>query len=452
MKKVLSLLLAFAMLLTLAACGDAGSQTPGNSEPSTTPQSPSSEKNQTSDTPSAPANEPEDDGKLTIWTWDPSFNIAAMNVAKEMYQADHPDVEIEVVEVGNEDIDARVIASNGDTSTLPDILLVQDNAFQKFVINYPEVYCDLTGKYDYSNFSPAKVAYSTVDGHNYGIPFDAGTAVAAWRTDYLAQAGYTIDDLTDINWDQFLEIGRKVKETTGHPMLSGLAGQVDTVLVMLQSCGSSMFNADGSVNLKDNEELKEVIEVYRTMVQEGIYLEVNSWDEYIGSMSNGSVVGTINGCWILGTIMSLEDQAGKWDITNMPKLVNAAGATNYSNNGGSSWAIINGKDINLALDFMQAYSNVDFYNAILPTTSAVACYTPAKDAPAYTEPSEFFNGTPIFKTIVEFGEQVPSNITGTYYYDARDALSTALTNVINGADLDSELSAAEDTVNFTMGF
>ncbi len=452
MKKVLSLLLAFAMLLTLAACGDAGSQTPGNSEPSTTPQSPSSEKNQTSDTPSAPANEPEDDGKLTIWTWDPSFNIAAMNVAKEMYQADHPDVEIEVVEVGNEDIDARVIASNGDTSTLPDILLVQDNAFQKFVINYPEVYCDLTGKYDYSNFSPAKVAYSTVDGHNYGIPFDAGTAVAAWRTDYLAQAGYTIDDLTDINWDQFLEIGRKVKETTGHPMLSGLAGQVDTVLIMLQSCGSSMFNADGSVNLKDNEELKEVIEVYRTMVQEGIYLEVNSWDEYIGSMSNGSVVGTINGCWILGTIMSLEDQAGKWDITNMPKLVNAAGATNYSNNGGSSWAIINGKDINLALDFMQAYSNVDFYNAILPTTSAVACYTPAKDAPAYTEPSEFFNGTPIFKTIVEFGEQVPSNITGTYYYDARDALSTALTNVINGADLDSELSAAEDTVNFTMGF
>lgn len=333
MKRVTSLLLVLAMLLCLAACAPSqptgGSEPPAsspNSSPSSSPSPSQNTKPENSGTPDpAPAGENVDDGKLTIWTWDPTFNIAAMNVAKEMYQADHPDVEIEVIEVGNEDIDARVIASNGDTSTLPDILLVQDNAFQKFVINYPEVYCDLTGKYDYSNFSPAKVAYSTVNGHNYGIPFDAGTAVAAWRTDYLDQAGYTIDDLTNISWDRFLEIGRKVKETTGHPMLSGLAGQVDTVLIMLQSCGSSMFNADGSVNLKDNAELKEVVNVYNTMVKEGIYLEVNSWDEYIGSMSNGSVVGTINGCWILGTIMSLEDQAGKWDITNMPKLVNAAG-------------------------------------------------------------------------------------------------------------------------------
>ena len=37
-----------------------------------------------------------DDGKLTIWTWDKTFNIAAMNIAKEMYQKDHPDVDIYV--------------------------------------------------------------------------------------------------------------------------------------------------------------------------------------------------------------------------------------------------------------------------------------------------------------------------------------------------------------------
>lgn len=86
----------------------------------------------------------EADGKITIWTWDPTFNIAAMKVAKEMYQKDHPDVEIEIVEKLSEDIETAVIASNGDTSTLPDILLVQDNSFQKFVTNYPEVYADIT--------------------------------------------------------------------------------------------------------------------------------------------------------------------------------------------------------------------------------------------------------------------------------------------------------------------
>ena len=396
----------------------------------------------------------EADKKLTIWTWDPTFNIAAMKVAKEMYQQEHPEVEIDIQEVLSEDIETKVItaASAGDLSTLPDILLVQDNSFQKFATNYPEVYADLTDLYDYTDFAPAKVAYSTLNGRHFGIPFDAGTAIATYRTDYLAEAGYTIADLTDIDWDRFLEIGRDVKAKTGRPMLSGQAGALDTVLMMLQSCGSSMFTEEGSVNLKNNEELKEVLDYYSTMVKEGIFIEVNTWDEYIGTLSNASVVGTINGCWILGTILSLDSQKGLWDLTNMPKLVKAENATNYSNNGGSSWAVINGKDVELAVDFMKVYRNMDFYNTILPTTSAIATWAPAKEAPAYTAPNEFYNNQPIFATIVEYTGKVPANITGAYYYDARSALGTAVTNYLNGGNLDSELATAEETINFTMGF
>ena len=99
------------------------------------------------------------------------------------------------------------------------------------------------------------------------------------------------------------------------------------------------------------------------------------------------------------------------------------------------------------------YRNVEFYNEILPATSAIATYTPAKEGSNYTAGSEFFNGEPIFAEIVEFGAQTPSNITGPYYYDAREALGTAITNIIlQGGDVDTELATAEDTVNFTMGF
>lgn len=395
----------------------------------------------------------EPDGKITIWTWDPTFNIKAMEIAREMYLEEHPDAVIEIQEKLSEDIETAVIASNGDTSTLPDIILVQDNSFQKFVTNYPEVYADITGQYDLSDFAQGKVAYSTVDGKNYGIPFDAGTAVATYRTDYLEEAGYTVADLTDIDWNRFIEIGKDVKAKTGRPMLSGQAGAVDTIMMMLQSCGESLFNEDGSVNMKDNEALKEVISIYSEMVKEGIFIEVNTWDEYIGTLSNQTVVGTINGCWILSTVMSLSEQKGLWGMTNMPKLIEAPNATNYSNNGGSSWAIINNKDFDLALDFMKMYQSIEFYSAILPETSAIASYTPAKDGPAYTAGSEFYNGEPIFATILEYGALTPSNITGAYYYDAREALGTAVTNIIlQGGDVDSELTTAEDTVNFTMGF
>ena len=418
MKKLVSLLLALCMLLTVAGAMAA------------------------------------EDGKITIWTWDPNFIIKSMQIAKEMYQADHPEVEITIEEVLSEDIETRVItaASAGDISNLPDIMLIQDNSAQKFVMSYPEVYAEITGKYDFEGFGAGKLAYSTVDGKNYGVPFDAGTVVGTYRTDYLEQAGYTVADLTDIDWDRFIEIGKDVKAKTGMPMLSGQAGAVDTILIMMQSCGTSMFNEDGSVNFTSNEKIVKVLEYYKTMVQEGIFIEVNTWDEYCGTLANSSCVGTINGCWILGTIMGVPEQAGKWALTNMPKLPGIEGATNYSNNGGSSWVFTNGTDLDLALDFMQMYRNVDFYNAILPTTSAIGTWAGAKEGSNYTAGNDFYNGDAIFAKIVDFTAFVPANQTGAYYYDARDALGTATTNFLQGGDLMSELQSAEDEVNFAMGF
>ena len=394
-----------------------------------------------------------EDGKITIWTWDPNFNIAAMKVAKEMYAQINPDVEVVIEEVLSDDIETRVItaASAGDLSNLPDIMLVQDNSFQKMVMNYPEVYGNLTGKYDYEGFPAGKLAYSTVNGQNHGIPFDAGTVVGTYRTDFLEQAGYTIADLTDIDWDRFIEIGRDVKAKTGLPMLTGQAGSIDHILIMLQSVGASMFNEDGSVNFVNNEAIKTVLEYYKTMCAEGIFVEVNTWDEYCGTLANSSCVGTINGCWILGTIMGVPEHAGKWALTNMPKLPGFETATNYSNNGGSSWAITNGTDMDLALDFMKLYRNVDFYNQILPTTSAIGTWAGAKEGSNYTANNEYY-GAPIFATIVEYTANVPANQTGAYYYDARSALGTATTNYMLGGDLMTELQSAEDEINFTMGF
>ena len=43
----------------------------------------------------------EADGKITIWTWDPTFNIKAMQIAKEMYLKDHPDAVIDIQDVEN---------------------------------------------------------------------------------------------------------------------------------------------------------------------------------------------------------------------------------------------------------------------------------------------------------------------------------------------------------------
>ena len=269
----------------------------------------------------------------------------------------------------------------------------------------------------------------------------------------MEQAGLTVDDFTDITWDQYIENGKKVLEATGKPLISMQAGECDLIMMMLQSAGSSLFNEDGTANIVNNDVLKEVAETYKEMKDSGVLIEVNSWDEYVGSITNGDVAGTINGCWIMASIQTAEDQAGNWAITNMPKLVGSPNATNYSNNGGSSWAVTaNCKNKELAFDFLANTfaGSTELYDNIL-SCGAIATWAPAGDSDAYAKPNDFFGGDAVSAKIVDFATKVPSNITGVYYYEARDAVATAITNVIAGSDIDTELQTAEDTVNFNMG-
>ena len=87
------------------------------------------------------------------------------------------------------------------------------------------------------------------------------------RTDMLEEAGFTVDDFTDITWNDFMEKAKLSKRKTGQPILTSQAGSPDLVMEMLQSCGESLFNEDGSVNIVDNKALKPILEIYSQMVK-----------------------------------------------------------------------------------------------------------------------------------------------------------------------------------------
>lgn len=452
-KKVMVLLLTAAMVVSTIGCGsNAAAPAADATAPAAEAEAADTAEAATTDTAAAG-----DENTLTVWCWDPAFNIYAMQEAEKEYQKTNPDFKLNVVETPWEDVQTKVTtaASSGDLSTLPDIVLMQDNAFQKNVISFPDAFTDLTGSgIDYSQFGASKVAYSVVDGKNYGVPFDNGAVIACYRTDVLEEAGYTVADFTDITWADYIEKGKDVLAKTGKPLLSCQAGETDVIMMMLQSAGSSLFDAEGNPSMVENDVLKEVMQTYAELVTSGVLIEVNDWDQYVGSITNSTVAGTINGCWIMASIQTAADQSGKWAITNMPKLDKATGATNYSNNGGSSWAVTsNCKNTDLAYDFFAKTfaGSLAFYETILPSSGALATYLPAADSTVYAEPQEFFGGEPVFAQITEFAGKIPSNNTGVYYYEARDAVAVAITNVVAGAEIDAELKTAEDTVNFAMG-
>lgn len=393
---------------------------------------------------------------LTVWCWDPAFNMNAMYEAEKIYRKEHPNFTLNVIETSWEDIQALIISASvsGELDMLPDILLIQDNAFHKNVIGYPGTFMDITDSgIDFSAFAAGKTAYSVIGGRNYGVPFDNGAAVGCYRTDLLGQAGLTIDDFTDITWDQFIENGKAVLAATGKPLISVNAAEGDMIMMMLQSAGVSLFHEDGSASIVDNDTLKVVMETYKEMMDAGVLKEEDGWDEYVDSFVSGNTAGTVNGCWILASIQIAEDQAGDWAVTNIPSLVGVSNATSYSNNGGSSWAVTsNCHNPALAADFLASTfaGSTELYDNILPS-GALATWTPAGSTDAYAEGSDYFGGEAVFAKLVEYSTKVPSSIMGAYYYDARDAVVKAIRNYINGSDMLEELQKAEAAVNYNMG-
>ncbi|MCL2702384.1 MAG: ABC transporter substrate-binding protein [Defluviitaleaceae bacterium] len=428
MKKFIAATLVLALVFALAAC----------------------------DTPATGGDAGDAGSKLTVWCWDPAFNLFAMEEAAKVYKQINPGFELDIVEIGWDDLQTNLItiAMSGQLQALPDIFLVQNNAFQKNVMNYPELFADLTDfSVPYHQFGPSVVAYSTIGGRNFGVPFDNGAAVAAYRLDILEEAGYTLEDFTDITWDTYIEQAKDILAKTGKPLLSGGAGDMDLICILLQSMGASFFDADGNPDIVGNEYISLAFDVYVQLVSNGLMVEVNSWDEYIGTFNNGIVAGVINGCWILGSVQQADDQFGLWGITNLPKFSNVSGATHYSANGGSSWAVASSSsNVDLAVDFLtQTFGgSIEFYENILFAAGALANWLPAGESDVYNEPQPFFRDVPIYALITEFAGLIPSNYTGVYYYEARDAIGNAIVLVLAGADKDEALKDAEDTLRFWM--
>ncbi len=451
-KKVISILLVGALVASMGAMAGCGSS--------------SSNNDSTATNDSAAAETTGDDSHtLTVYAWDASFNIPALEAAALDYQTNvDPDFVLNIVEQsGSSDIETLItnVASAGSSAydQLPDIVLFQDHYFQQYQTNYPDVWQAIdTDSVVWDNFSAEKLDYSTVDGTHYGMPVDGGTVIAAYRVDLLEAAGYTIDDLTGISWADFMDIGEAVYAATGKYLLCMDGDGNDLVYIMMQAEGASQF-ADGEPYFTDNETLIEVIELIAEMVDRNVLLLSNSWDEYINTAILGDqVAGVINGNWIIPTVENVEDNSGLWEITTLPTI---SGDEGYASNGGSSLYITaNCANYDLAVDFLSytfgggSYeatgTSITYDNALL-NGGVVTTYAPAGNSETYSSGISFFNDTAIYQQIAEYTSNVATVEQNDYHYSARTYIASVIINVVNGSDVLSELSTAESQLRFEMG-
>lgn len=426
MKKIIVLVTTLVMALSIAACGSKDTNT--------------------------------DEQKLTIWAWDKAFNIAALEEAKIAYLEDNPDVEIEIVEYAQDDLMQKLNTglNSGVTEGLPNITLIEDYRIAGILASYPDAVMNLSDIVNYDDFAQYKVANMTVDGKQYGVPFDSGVTAMFYRTDLIEESGFSVDEIeAGITWDRFIEIGEAVKEKTGVSMLTLDPSDFGLVRTMMQSSGTWYTDEDGKLNLVGNEKLEKILATYQKLMESGIVNQHTDWAQFVGAVNEGKATTVPTGCWFASSISQEESQSGNWRIAPIPTVSDIPESVGYSNSGGSSWYVLDKVGNNeLAADFMAKTfaGDVNLMNTLVEKINLVSTYLPASDGENNMKENEYFSNQKIFELFGQWTEQIPSVVYGMNTYAIEDLLEIEYQKVsTSGISLEEVLKNTDSQAKSQLG-
>lgn len=381
---------------------------------------------------------------LTIWAWDEAFNVKAARDASEIYLQNHPDAEVEVVAMAQDDIVEKLNTAlpSGLYEELPDIVLIEDYKAPRYLTAYPDEFAELSDIVQAEDFADYKTAASQVNGKMYGIPFDSGVAAIFYRTDLIGQAGYSQEDMENLTWEEYIEIGKAVREKTGKYLCTLDPGDIGQIRMMMQSAGTWYTDEEGKVSLAGNQGLKDAVEIYRDLVYSGCTKQVTDWDQFVDAFVSGEVATVPTGCWIAPSIQMAEEQSGKWAIAPFPRMGDNENSVNASSIGGGGWYVLkNAGNEEQAKEFLgETFAcNVELMNTLAEDITLVSTLNAAAQVENYSKPNEFFGGQEIFKDFAQWTLMIPSVNYGMNTYEIEDIMAQAVQEIIEGADIDSTL-------------
>ncbi len=383
--------------------------------------------------------------KVTAWAW--NINVPVLKEAAEKFKEENPDFELEVVELGREDVYSKLTTGlQAGGKGLPDIVLVEDDRIQGYMETFPDAFVNLSDMgFDDSkdSFPTYKTELLSKDGAMYGFPFDGGPTGVFYRTDYFEEAGVNPDDIK--TWDDFIDAGKKIKKATGKEMLGlDLNGDDGLYRMMMTQQGTFYFDDEKNVNFT-SEESKMAAEKVKMMKEAGLVKDTVGWDAWISAMAQGDVATAPSGAWLSGSItQQAKDTEGKWGVFKLPAF--EEDGNRAANLGGSNYVITSAsKKQDIAYDFMKFFSTSDdvqltaMDNGLFPTLNTIY------ENDAFTKDVEFFSNQPIWELFASEMNDIPSvNYTGNYAIGSDESIK-AQSEIMNGKkSIEDAYKAAED--------
>lgn len=394
-------------------------------------------------------NKEESKQEILIWAWDDTFNVKAARMAAEEYEKKNSDVRVIVETKEREEIlaDTTNILAAKVYKNLPDIIMIEDYDVQEVLSTYEDEFVDLTNEVDYGRFADYKSQLCSRNGHMYGIPFDSGTAALFYRIDILNQAGFDEEDMQNLTWEKYIEIGKTVYEKTGTPMLTLDPTDFPVVRLIMQSNGSWYVKKDGhTADIAENEALKQALIIYEELLKEDIGVSVNGWNEFISAFQKGRVATVLSGGWIISSIKESQEQAGLWRVAPIPVVSQNPNAVAASNVGGSSWYILkNSANTQAATDFMVSMfgENDEFLDSLITEIGIVPAVKNPMVFQNYEAEDSFFGGQKVTKLLTGLADEIPTVNYGSKTYEIEDILEEEFQNILVEGDLEQGLEKVQ---------
>lgn len=320
LKKAMALMLALLMVAGLAACGSGDS---GEA-------SKASENTQSAES-KAPegGNEPADGEDVTLkWAvWDINLTTYYQPLI-DAYVADHPNVKIEMVDLGSSDYQNALITQLTGNADL-DVVCVKDIPGYANLVKGGYL-SDLSGEGVDASLYGGTIEQITVDGKFYALPFRSDHWVVYYNKDLFDAAGvdYPTNDMTVAQYD---ELARKMTSGTGSEKVYG------SHFHTWRSAPSLFAVLDGKNTVVDGnyDFMKSTYEWVLAEQNDGICQDYGTLKatstHYSGVFFNNQCAMMNMGSWFIPTqiekVKSGESLATNWGIVKYPHPEGVAAGT-----------------------------------------------------------------------------------------------------------------------------
>ncbi|MEZ4500171.1 MAG: extracellular solute-binding protein [Thermomicrobiales bacterium] len=238
---------------------------------------------------------------------------------KPIYEAKYPNVKLNMMEQNDAAIlRAAITAEEGVPDIFwPEIDMVQDLGKSGVLMDVTDIITpikdDLAAGKLAECFIPSTGAYAA-------FPGDIATVGVFYRQDKLDEAGVALPDAW--TWDDFIEIGKTIKEATGAASLviptDGTVRSADLFTFILCQLGGGITNAEGTEVTFDNEVGIEAMTITQKLFQADIAIDEVPFEEnYFAEVAAGNVAMTPQAVWYRGfgiepNAMDEQGGLGQW--------------------------------------------------------------------------------------------------------------------------------------------